>query len=95
MCSSRSTFACSASTTDMEKVLFAPYTNPKRLGNTPFGTVVMLKSKRGKCIRHQQLLMIPHDFGFPLQEEKVQKRLRFSAPANRALTSIFNPQYVK
>lgn len=71
----------------------------KGSGNAPFGAVAPRKQERGKCIRHRQLLMIPHDFGFPLQEEKIpkkrkKKRLRFSAPADRALTSEFTPQYV-
>lgn len=70
------------------------------LRTTPFGTVGMIKKKKkeektGKCIRHEQLLMIPHDFGFPLQEgKKIQKKLKkdaFSAPAKGALTSIFKP----
>lgn len=68
------------------------------LRNTPFGRVDMIKKKEGetgKCIRHEQLLMIPHDFGFPLQEKKkIQKKIKkdaLSAPAKSALTSVFKP----
>lgn len=68
------------------------------LKNTLFGTVDMIGKKKrgnGKCIRHEQLLMVPHHFRFPLQEgKKIQKKIKkdaFSAPAKSALTSISKP----